>query len=218
VSDPCSQRHQPFERNHHVVTGLQIEFGRIGLPYRDAARRPHGNEVAGLEHDITRKMLQHVGDLVEIIAGVGAQPPLAVDVAGDPQIIGVGDFVHRQNVGAERREARHVLGGPESAARGDLALLDFARADIVGEREAGNIIHRIGLLDAMGALADNVTKLRLVIEHGDVSWLDHLVTIARYRRGELDEPGRLVRNFGQHLVGGEFLAMFFVVLAHAKEF
>ena len=39
--DLGSQRHQSLERNHHVVAGLQVEFGRIRLSDRDAARRPH---------------------------------------------------------------------------------------------------------------------------------------------------------------------------------
>ena len=216
--DPGPQRHQPFERNHHVVAGLQIELGRVRLPDRDAARRAHRDQIAGLEHDVARKMLQHVGDLVEIIAGVGAQPPLAVDVAGDPEIVGVGDFVHGQDIGADRRKAGHVLGGPEPAAGGDLALLDLARADVVGEREARDVIHRLGLPDAMGALADDVAKLRLVIERGDIGGLDHLVAVARHRRDQLDEAGRLVRHLGEHLVGGKFLAMLPVVLADAEEF
>jgi len=57
---------------------------------RDARSAPPWRSGRRLEHDITRKVLQHVGDLVEIIASIGAQPPLAVDVAGDPQIVGVG--------------------------------------------------------------------------------------------------------------------------------
>src|SRR6202043_2772549 len=138
--DPGSQRHQALECNHHVVAGLQVKLGRVGLTDRDAARRAHRDQIAGLEHDVAGKVLQHVGDLVEIIAGVGAQPPLAVDVAGDPEIIGVGDFIHGQNERTDRPKARHVLRGPEPAPRGDLALLDFAGADIVGQREAADVI------------------------------------------------------------------------------
>jgi hypothetical protein len=58
--DPRSQRHQPLERNHHVVAGLQVKLGRVRLADRDAARRAHRDQVAGLEHHITRKVLQHV--------------------------------------------------------------------------------------------------------------------------------------------------------------
>ena len=88
---------RPSNADHHVVAGLQIKLGRVGLADRDAARRAHRDQIAGLEHHVARKVLQHVRDLVEIVAGVGAQPPLAVDVAGDPEIIGVGDFIHGQD-------------------------------------------------------------------------------------------------------------------------
>jgi len=70
----------------------------------------------------------------------------------------------------------------------------------------------------MGAFADDVAKLGLIIERGDVIRLDDLVAVAGHGRDQLDEAGRFVRNLGQHLVGGEFLAMPFVVLADAKEF
>jgi hypothetical protein len=69
----------------------------------------------------------------------------------------------------------------------------------------------------MGTLADHVAKLRLVIERGDVGRLDHLVAVSRHGVDQFYESGRLVRYFGQHLVGGQFLAMFFVVLADAKK-
>ena len=37
-------------------------------------------------------MLQHVGDFVQIVAGVRAQPRLSVDMASDPQIVGIGNL------------------------------------------------------------------------------------------------------------------------------
>ena len=70
----------------------------------------------------------------------------------------------------------------------------------------------------MGALADDVAKLRLVIELDDTGRPCDLVAVAGHGAGELDEAGRLVRHFRQHLVGGEFLAMLLVVLADAEKF
>jgi hypothetical protein len=78
--------------------------------------------------------------------------------------------------------------------------------------------YSLGLADAVGALADDVAKLRLVIEHGDVGRFYHRITVARHGRDQFYESGRLVRNLGQHLVGGEFLAVLPVVLADAEEF
>ena len=42
------------------------------LADRDAARRAHRDQIARLEHHVTREMRQHVRYLVEIVAGIGA--------------------------------------------------------------------------------------------------------------------------------------------------
>jgi hypothetical protein len=68
------------------------------------------------------------------------------------------------------------------------------------------------------ALADDVTKLRLVIELGDIGRLGDFVAVTRHGRVQLDEASRLVRNFGQHLVGLKLFTVLPVVLADAEEF
>jgi hypothetical protein len=83
------------------------------------ARRAHGDQVAGLEHDIAREVLEHVGDLVEIIAGIGAEPALAIDVAGDPQIVGIGDFVEGADIRPDRSKTWASTSVPPPARKAD---------------------------------------------------------------------------------------------------
>src|SRR5262249_3285098 len=83
--DGVPKTHQALDRYFHLVARLEIELSGVGLAHRNAARRAHSDEIAGLQRHITREMLNHVGDLVDELTGILAQPPATVYVTRDPE-------------------------------------------------------------------------------------------------------------------------------------
>ena len=148
-----------------------------------------------------------------------------------------GSACHRQSYAADDKSKIHVgivfdIGGKDDRSFNAAAWAGVRCAETgkwpsgenCGKPGLGIVLRDIepgnptSIEPAMRAFADDIAKLRLVIERGDAVGSHHLVTVARHGVGELDETGRLVRDLGQHLVGFEFLAMLFVVLADAEEF
>ena len=142
---------------------------------------------------------------------------LAVDGAGEPQVVRVGDLVDRDELGAERAEAGDVLAGPEARARVDLALLRFAVGEVVEDGHAGDVVERLGLLDAERALADDEHQLGLVVEAHDAVGPDHVRLVADQAGVELDEAGRLLRHLLEEVGALAAPRGAAVVLADAEE-
>src|SRR2546423_5034572 len=100
------------------VAALEEELGRVRLADRDAAGRAGGEHVARPERDVTREVLDDVGQLPDLVARIDPHALHAVHAAGHPQVVRIADLVHGDDLGPERAEARDVLAGPEARARG----------------------------------------------------------------------------------------------------
>ena len=88
----------------------------------------------------------------------------AVDGEADGELVGVGDFVGGDDGGAERAE------GGEAFAHGPLrgSELHVARADIVDDGVAVDVIAPSGGGDAVAALADDEGEFGLIVGLGGV--------------------------------------------------
>src|SRR5688572_17911676 len=77
------------------VAGLDVEIFGVRFPDGDAAGGARGEHVARREGNETREVLDDVRQLPDLIARVDAHPLLAVHAARDPDVVRIGDFVHR---------------------------------------------------------------------------------------------------------------------------
>src|SRR5205814_725138 len=99
--------------------GRMLHFTRSAVAFSmsahcDSARGAGCEHVARLDRDVAREMLEEIGQLPDLIARVDAHALLAVHRAGHPQVVGVTDLVHRDDLGPQRPESGDVLGGPET--------------------------------------------------------------------------------------------------------
>ena len=97
--------------------GFRNSSAAFGLPTATPPGRAGREHVAGLDRDVAREVLEDVGQLPDLVARVDAHAQLAVDRARHPEVVGIGDLVERDQLGAERAEAGDVLAGPEARAR-----------------------------------------------------------------------------------------------------
>src|SRR5882672_5298177 len=130
-TDVGPQGRDALDRALDHVARLEEQLGRIGLAHSDAAGRSGREHVAGLERDVAREVLEDVGQLPDLVARVDAHALLAVHRAHHPQIVGIGNLVHGDDLRTQGSEARNVLAGPEARTRGDLALLRVAVGQVV---------------------------------------------------------------------------------------
>src|SRR5436190_746038 len=183
--DRRAQRRETLDAALDDVARLEEQHRRVRLADRDAARRAGREHVAGLDRDVAREVLDDVGQLPDLVARVDAHAQLAVDRAGHPQVVRIGDLVERDQLGPERAEARDVLAGPEARARLHLALLRIAVGEVVEDRHPGDVVEGLGLLDAERAPADHEHQLGLVVEADDALGPDDLGAVADQARVEL---------------------------------
>ena len=162
-------------------------------------------------------MLDDVRQFPDLVAGVHAHALLAVDAAGDPDIVRIRHLVHRDDVRTQRTEARRVLGCPETRTGCDLAFLGVPASQVVEDRDARNAVESVLLLAAEHVLADHEHEFRFVVEVRDRLRALDLGLVPHQTGVELHES----RGFARHLldeVGAlELFEVRAVILADAKE-
>ena len=76
-------------------------------------------------------MFKNVRELPDLLLGVHPHPFFTIDLAGQPQVIGVCDLVDRDDFGSEWTKPGNVLGGPEPRAGRDFSLLQIAARQVI---------------------------------------------------------------------------------------
>ena len=147
-----AQLAEPFDfQLDHVAVHERVQAAVIG-----AGRQ----NVAGLQRMDRADPLDAARDLVRHVVGVEVLLQYAVDPQPDLQLVRIADFVGGDDVGADRREGvarlhlvEHVAGRRQAARRA---------VDEVGVAE--HVVHRVGGLHVLGALADDDRHLGFAFE------------------------------------------------------
>jgi hypothetical protein len=101
------------------------------------------------------RLSMSVGTSKIMSAGRPVLEDLAVDGRLDPQRVGVLDLVAGDDGGAERAEAVETLPPRELPAAEVLVALPVARRDVVGDRVAEDVVHRVGLRNVLRVASDD---------------------------------------------------------------
>src|SRR5690606_5540488 len=123
---------------------------------------------------------------------------LAINFEPHLEVLRIGNFVPGYEPGADRTEGVAAFAlVPLPAAFG----LKMALADVVANAIAGDIVHRVGLIDVAGLLADDHRELAFPVRLDRVLGNDHVVVRADDGAGRLHEDDRLFGDLGAGLGG-----------------
>ena len=141
-----------------VVAGLQ-EAGWLAGD-ADAARRAGEDDVTGQQGQDGGELGDEPGDAEDEVAGAGVLQLLAVDRAAEGEVVGVVQLVGGDDPGPDGAVAAAGLADGELRAGREL---EVPVADVLADREAGDVGPGVGLVDSVGGAADDDDELDLPV-------------------------------------------------------
>src|SRR5438105_1455727 len=156
---PVAQLADPLDLGLHQVSRLE-ELGR-GPGKPDTLGGPAVVRAHGPECHTDRQPYDQLRDRVDHVPRVAILLDLAVDAQRYAQRLWVGDLVGSHHPGTDRRRCVQALALEELAA---LVVLDVSRRDIVDDRVAENVVHRLVGLDVRPLSSDHHSELDFPVD------------------------------------------------------
>src|SRR5438034_545822 len=152
------ERAETVDLDRHLVAVLQEDRRLAGEA--DPRGRASRDQVVGLERHRQACERNHLGDREDHLCRRRILHHLAVQGAADPERLGVGNLLSRDEARADGAERVDRL-RPRPLAVGELQV---AGADLVDADVAADGLERLTLRDIADALADDDAQLRFVVD------------------------------------------------------